>query len=1028
MVSGPTTSRQIVHLRGWPGVDGWKPPPLDVARPRLGRHQALVLFAAGDAEAPDDRFGLGGFLIVRGGFVFDAGFVVPDDLGDRDPAALANLERCAAARTFDALDGRRSWGVTTLSAFTDPLATIEHSPSTFTAAGYVRRGSLVVGVDLGRTLGLMADPALTVERTGKNTGSWELWLPGWGVRQAEGNVTKVSPHRPPLWVKHRRQGWQVTFGRCERGNGEPGPHDFLDVLSLAYALDADRGGGFVDHAAAFGVAAEPLPLVVSIDPGGAESVARTVEALHVLVVALDAEAGRWFTSPVERAEGTSRLHIARAQSPSAIAALVPTRFGVRPALLKFRLPDEEQARWAETFAGGWCSDVAGLRGVPFTAALADVTSAFPLTAHLVGWWALYTASTIRHEVVTDALRRACERAVADPATALDPKLWRRLGVTLVEVVPDGEPFPIEVEDDTRPDGRSEVVPVFSPARSMFYAWPDVLGAATMGRRVPRIVRAIRLVPGPPEPGLRERVPVVPGLVLDVDEDPVLGLVRRRRDAKVAGDTRLAKVLHASVNTLVSGDLSRFDERLVKRGRVSKLGEVPGPRTFLPIACTVQAGARLLLAVVDRMVVDRGGIVAYRDTDSSFIPASPNGGTLTLADGSTVRELSFAEVAAITDAFAPLSPDTGTWPVWKVECGTETEPLRVVTFGPKRHAQYVTGVDKAAKGDDEDGGGTGAWLDDSTSAGLGGMWAAPPAMSERGAYSRAAVAREVALCVARVDDPGATRPPAPWDAAGAPPFPTMRRLSVVSPEVLRSLPDALGARPGSRYLVGVTDRSGLGLAGEVVALDPGGDLSGWQSLRWLDRRTGVQTPVGTGWDVDSFTTARLESLDVRAARYGAAPRTLPLDAVHVDPLLVRHLGRVSGGIDAQLDGLPGDIRARRTVYGDADRVAAAQKLAGALGPYRFARRTRLPLRVAKRAAAGESISKRNAARAIRALRIDDGTAPLCGCGCGLPVLRRQGALYVDDAHRKRAERARQRASDLSTTHPARKGHDRKKAVP
>ena len=128
-----------------------------------------------------------------------------------------------------------------------------------------------------------------------------------------------------------------------------------------------------------------------------------------------------------------------------------------------------------------------------------------------------------------------------------------------------------------------------------------------------------------------------------------------------------------MNSLVFGNFARFDELLRKEGRSWVIGEKPGPFNCLPIASSVTAGSHLLLAVLDRLVRDRGGIVAYRDTDSSIIPASPDGGDLVLPDGSVVHELSHAEVDEVLRAFDALSP-APEWPVWKSERGTRRASL------------------------------------------------------------------------------------------------------------------------------------------------------------------------------------------------------------------------------------------------------------------------------------------------------------------------------------------------------------------
>ena len=68
---------------------------------------------------------------------------------------------------------------------------------------------------------------------------------------------------------------------------------------------------------------------------------------------------------------------------------------------------------------------------------------------------------------------------------------------------------------------------------MFYAWPDVAAAAVLSGRAPHIVSAHALVPVGRQAKMRRRLPVLPGLVLHAERDPVLALVRHRRKVKTA---------------------------------------------------------------------------------------------------------------------------------------------------------------------------------------------------------------------------------------------------------------------------------------------------------------------------------------------------------------------------------------------------------------------------------------------------------------------------------------------------------------
>ena len=978
----------MVNVRYSPGTKGWRPPAkLPPYSPRLGERVGLVLVAASDLGGMPERFGLGAYLVISGRSVLAAGIIVPDDL---EPGALAEVEGWARSHRAITTSGSRRWAVVSRSDFFDPYSGV-FVKRAYSGAGWC------IGADLGRAFGILAEHCSP--RTGAHANAWTIWPSGWSKEHDRGRRMRRSPHRPPLRVEARRVGTQVEFAPSARDNGKYSQDRqwrgaFLDVLSLAYALDADRGASFAEHRANFGLTPFDLPIAVTPGADGAAQMAEAVTAVHELAVVLDEHASRWFTTPRDRAEGRGRIDLVRTVSPGGIAAQVLSRSGVRAPMEIFDLSDDEHRSWAETFHGGWCEADAASLGVPFQAITADASSCFPLVAHLIGWWDLLGAERIQRQDVTAALRRLCEKAVADPAVLLDPKVWHNFGCCLVEVIPGGDVFPIEIEDEYRPDGRMEVVPVFSPDRPMFFSALDVLGAAVLSAQVPEIVEATAYRPVGCQAGLRRRLPILPGLVVTSDQDPAVSLVEHRRKAKAAEDLTLAAELRVGVNSLVFGNFSRTDEILRKEGDRWVRDERPGPWACFPIASSVTAGSHLLLAILDRLVHDRGSIVGYRDTDSSIIPANPLGGVLVLTDGSTIRELSHAEVDEVLGAFAPLSTDPG-WPVWKTERGTPEEPLTALVFGPKRHVEMV-----------------GDQIIEATEAGLGGSYADPAAMrgkapGGRRRWSLAAVEREIAYARDRRRDPkNAVRTPAPWDTGSPLKFPAFRRLMVKTPEMARLLPASLGARMGTRYIqASRAEWSGQSWGKTIVAIDPGGDLSGWQDFAWLDKSTGEPVQVTT--ESMSLEAVILESLAERAGRWSREPRSEPVTEIEVNPKLIAYPGRVSGVIDADADGL-GDLASRRTIHEDADRLTAVQKAAKQLGRRAFSRRTGLPETVAERAAGGFPISSGNVNKALTALAAVNTSARACSLdGCDEPVYR-PNASYCEKVHQDQAYRLRRKA--------------------
>jgi hypothetical protein len=75
----------------------------------------------------------------------------------------------------------------------------------------------------------------------------------------------------------------------------------------------------------------------------------------------------------------------------------------------------------------------------------------------------------------------------------------------------------------------------------------------------------------------------------------------------------------------------------------------------PIASFGAPGSHLLLVILERLVSVRGGVVAYRDTDSSIIPARPMGAVTTTDTGETVHSLNWVDMDEVIHAFHTLSP-------------------------------------------------------------------------------------------------------------------------------------------------------------------------------------------------------------------------------------------------------------------------------------------------------------------------------------------------------------------------------------
>ena len=281
------TVKPNVEFRGWPDVPWRAPTRHKGAHPRFGDRIGLIFHVASGPQETASMMGLGAYLLVAGRTVLEAGLIVPDGTSR---ALRGWVHTWAKRHPIDTVRGPVSWCDLTCSEFFEPYG------GPFARTVYAGR-AFCIGADLGWSFGLAASHWHPRAEPYKDT--WVIWLPGWGKSHDRGRWKRVSPHRPCLYVTPRRVGWQVSFGPVEKGNGKwhngmPWVGDFVDLHSLAYSLDADRGASYSEHRENFGLEPLELPIAVTCDTRGATEVTRAVLGLHEFSLILDTHASCWF--------------------------------------------------------------------------------------------------------------------------------------------------------------------------------------------------------------------------------------------------------------------------------------------------------------------------------------------------------------------------------------------------------------------------------------------------------------------------------------------------------------------------------------------------------------------------------------------------------------------------------------------------------------------------------------------------------------------------------------------------------------
>ncbi len=380
-----------------------------------------------------------------------------------------------------------------------------------------------------------------------------------------------------------------------------------------------------------------------------------------------------------------------------------------------RVPPEWLGRTMAAYKGGRCE--AKLPGMIIPVRYVDVLSAHPIVGSLIGASEHLVAKRIEVLPFTGEAQRIARAVTMEHLR--DPEWWRRAGTVLCRIRPQGDIVPVQARYVERGDLTVGLNPTWSE-QDRWVMLLDVIASIILTCRIPEIVEAVRFTSGPPRPGLR-RVPFR-GTVLDPNDDLFRQLIEERLRAKSAGETLWAQFLKVMENSLY-GLFAQYNE--VARGwrRAAKLAdvwdgnghrviplfdrhtkqrirpeEIPGP-FFRPwLAAGITAGTRLLLAMLEVKIRERGGTIAAADTDSAMIVASPGGGLIPCPGGPhrlpngrrAFRALPFVEADEIFAWFRPLSP-VGT-DVWKLE-GENTPPagardsLLCLSYGPKRYVLF-----------------------------------------------------------------------------------------------------------------------------------------------------------------------------------------------------------------------------------------------------------------------------------------------------------------------------------------------------
>jgi len=599
------------------------------------------------------------------------GIFFANDLPKRDPEAFQRLKKYAKRRKAET-HGETS-RVIEFRSHSDFLYKV------FLPLAFYAR-ALVVGFNLPFDLTRLA--ASWGNARGPYYGGFSCVL--WEFLDPETRQWRNRAWLPRLWLKtlsskqaflQFRSPIQLDEQDAERGeDGKEAKSDFvfggnfLDLRTLSFAL---TGESFSLESAckAFRVK-HPKQKAKEhgrITPSYIDYNRRDVKASAELLVALRKE---FDAHPIH-------LDPCKAFSSATIAKAYLRQLGVVPPGQQFSgIPREIYGIAMNAYYGGRAE--AHIRRTSVPVVHTDFISMYPTVSALMGLWTMLTAKDLRTEDYTeqaDVLVRS-----VSVERYFDPAAWQTLN-WFAEVEPSDDILPIRSRYDSASDSLNIGINHLTSSRPIWYAGPDLIAAALLGKKPPRIIRAVRIVADGRQETLR---PVTFAGSVQIDplrQDFFRAIVEERkrveRDETISRSDRttMSRALKILANAGSYGVFAEMNMEDLPKGerapvRVYSHGtnfdtevhhpEPAGEFFFAPVASLITSAARLMLALRERSVTDMGGTYAFCDTDSMAIVATKRGGFVNGHEGKykggfRVRALCWKDVRHLASRFRSLSP-------------------------------------------------------------------------------------------------------------------------------------------------------------------------------------------------------------------------------------------------------------------------------------------------------------------------------------------------------------------------------------
>jgi hypothetical protein len=220
----------------------------------------------------------------------------------------------------------------------------------------------------------------------------------------------------------------------------------------------------------------------------------------------------------------------------------------------------------------------------------------------------------------------------------EPAFWRQLRFFAL-IQPECDILPLRAPFDPKdPEHLNIADSHFTSEEPVWFAGPDIVASIIRTGRVPRVLKAIRVVPHGRQRGMKS-IKLRGVVEIDPYRDDFFKILIEQRKANES-DKTLKHALKVIANSTAYGAFVELNEE--RKSKPVKLDvfsgehyhrqsardvEVPGKWYFPALASLITSGGRLLLAMAEKCVTDEAGTWLFCDTDSIAVVASPKGETV-----------------------------------------------------------------------------------------------------------------------------------------------------------------------------------------------------------------------------------------------------------------------------------------------------------------------------------------------------------------------------------------------------------------